>query len=72
MMLEMRTTLTLDDDVAGLLKRRALELGIPFKEALNRTIRAGLGEASTTRHHPAPKYSQQRDNRLPRAVSARQ
>ena len=53
-MLEMRTTLTLDDDVAGLLKRRARELGIPFKEAVNRTIRAGLGEASMTRHHPAP------------------
>ena len=55
MMLEMRTTLTLDDDVAGLLKRRARELGIPFKEAVNRTIRAGLGEATMTRRHPAPK-----------------
>ena len=30
----MRTTLTLDDDLAGLLKRRAQELGIPFKEAV--------------------------------------
>jgi len=28
----MRTTLTLDDDLAGLLKQRARELGIPFKE----------------------------------------
>jgi len=26
----MRTTLTLDDDLAGLLKQRAHELGIPF------------------------------------------
>src|SRR5215470_6958344 len=51
----MRTTLTLDDDLAGLLKLRARELGIPFKEAVNRTIRAGIGEATTTRHHPAPK-----------------
>jgi hypothetical protein len=51
----MRTTLTLDDDLAGLLKRRARELGIPFKEAVNRTIRAGLGEATATRRHPAPK-----------------
>jgi len=50
----MRTTLTLDDDLAGLLKRRARELGIPFKEAVNRTIRAGLGEA-TQRVGPAPK-----------------
>jgi hypothetical protein len=40
----MRTTLTLDDDLAGLLKQRAQELGAPFKEAVNRTIRAGLGE----------------------------
>ena len=55
MMLPMRTTLTLDDDLAGLLKRRAQELGIPFKEAVNRTIRAGLGEAAAARHHPAPK-----------------
>lgn len=54
-MLGMRTTLTLDDDLAGLLKRRARELGIPFKEAVNRTIRAGLGEAAATRRHPAPK-----------------
>ena len=46
MMSNMRTTLTLDDDLAGLLKQRARELGIPFKEAVNRTIRAGLGEAA--------------------------
>jgi len=51
----MRTTLTLDDDLAGLLKRRARELGIPFEEAVNRTIRAGLGEATAPRRHPAPK-----------------
>ena len=50
----MRTTLTLDDDLAGLLKQRARELGIPFKEAVNRTIRQGLGEA-TSRTRPAPK-----------------
>ena len=51
----MRTTLTLDDDLAGLLKQRARELGIPFKEAVNRTIRAGIGEATATRYHPVPK-----------------
>ncbi len=50
----MRTTLTLDDDLAGLLKQRARELGVPFKEAVNRTIRAGLGEAAP-RRHPTPK-----------------
>ena len=51
----MRTTLTIDDDLAGLLKRRARELGVPFKEAVNRTIRAGLGEAAKRRRGAAPK-----------------
>ena len=51
----MRTTLTLDGDLAGLLKQRARELGIPFKEAVNRTIREGMGEDTATRRHPAPK-----------------
>jgi hypothetical protein len=51
----MRTTLTLDDDLAGLLKQRARELGIPFKEAVNRAIRAGIGGDTATRRHPAPK-----------------
>jgi len=48
MMAEMRTMLTMDDDLAGLLKQRARSLGIPFKEAVNRTIRAGLGEEANT------------------------
>ena len=51
----MRTTLTLDDDLAGLLKQRARELGVPFKEAVNRTIRAGLGDAASARRRAAPK-----------------
>ena len=42
----MRTTVTLDDDVAARLRRIARERGISFKEALNRTIRAGLGSES--------------------------
>ncbi len=50
----MRTTLTLDDDLAGLLKARARELGVPFREVVNRTLRAGLGE-TVARSHPAPK-----------------
>ena len=51
----MRTTLTLDDDLAELLKQRAWELGVPFKEAVNRAIRAGLGDAAQTRSRHAPK-----------------
>jgi hypothetical protein len=49
----MRTTVTLDDDVAARLKRVARERGISFKEALNRAIRAGLGrdeDASPARY----------------------
>jgi|SRR5208283_529626 hypothetical protein len=49
----MRTTLTLDDDLAGLLKQRARELRVPFKEAVNQTIRAGLSDASAS-SRPAP------------------
>lgn len=49
----MRTTLTIDDDLAGLLKRRSQELGISFKDVVNRTLRAGLGKEQ--RQHPVPK-----------------
>ena len=31
----MRTTLTLDDDVAALLRQRAAVLGVSFKEMVN-------------------------------------
>jgi hypothetical protein len=54
-MLQMRTTLTVDDDLAGLLKQRARELGMTFNEAVNRTIRAGISEATATRRDPTPK-----------------
>jgi hypothetical protein len=50
-----RTTLTIDDDLAGLLKQRARELGLPFRDVVNRTLRAGLGEAAKTRRLAAPK-----------------
>ena len=54
----MRTTLTLDDDLAGLLKQRARELGIPFKEAVNRTIRtvwaSRRGPTAIPRPRPIP------------------
>lgn len=39
----MRTTLTLEDDLASLLKARAGQLGISFKQMVNRTLRSGLG-----------------------------
>jgi hypothetical protein len=51
----MRTTLTLGDDLVRLLKQRARELGIPFKEAVIRTIRAGMDKDTATPVHRAPK-----------------
>jgi hypothetical protein len=49
MISSMRTTLTIDDDLAGLLKRHARDLGLPFKDVVNRTLRAGLGEQAKSR-----------------------
>jgi len=37
-----RTTLTLDDDVAALLKKEVRKSGEPFKQVLNRYLRLGL------------------------------
>lgn len=38
----MRTTVTLDDDVAISLERSRAERGLTFKEALNEAVRLGL------------------------------
>lgn len=38
----MRTTLTLDDDVAALLKEEVRKSGEPFKQVVNRFLRLGL------------------------------
>ena len=47
----MRTTITLDDDVASRLERIRRERGISFKEAVNATLRAGLeGQRSGRRY----------------------
>lgn len=43
MMRAMRTTVTLEPDVAARLKERAREQGLSFKEVLDRTLRDGLG-----------------------------
>jgi len=51
----MRTTITLEGDLARRLKARARELGVPFKEVVNRTIRAGLGETALAGRPHAPK-----------------
>ena len=38
----MRTTLTLDDDVASLVNKEARKSGEPFKQVVNRLLRLGL------------------------------
>ena len=43
---DMRTTVTLDADVAAKLRAAARQQGISFKQALNQAVRAGLGPAS--------------------------
>lgn len=40
----MRTTLTLDPDVAAKAKKGAAKLGKPFKEVINAALRVGLDE----------------------------
>jgi len=51
----MRTTVTLDPDVAAKLKAVARQRGISFKQALNQAVRAGLGPA----HRSVRPFTQQ-------------
>lgn len=56
----MRTTLTLDDDVAAKLRSRARRTGRPFREVVNEALRVGLDE-TTTRRTPSPFVVEARD-----------
>lgn len=49
MMLSMRTTVTIDPDVARRLKAAMHQSKSSFKETLNRALRAGLGGATPAR-----------------------
>jgi len=44
----MRTTLTLDDDVAAKLKAESRRAGRPFREIVNETLRCGLASRRAT------------------------
>lgn len=46
MMSQVRTTITLDPDVALLVQRAMRERGLSFKEAVNEALRRGLGGES--------------------------
>jgi hypothetical protein len=47
-----RTTLTFDEDVAALLKQEMRKSGEPFKQVVNRAIRAGLTAPRQTPSKP--------------------
>ena len=48
----MRTTLTLDEDVAAKLKTEARKSGRPFKQVVNETLREGLVRPKPTKKLP--------------------
>jgi hypothetical protein len=50
----MRTTLTLDDDVAVLLERIRQTQRLTLKEAVNQALRRGLQEMATKPEQPKP------------------
>jgi hypothetical protein len=50
----MRTTVTLDPDLAAKLKRVARERGVSFDEALNTSVRRGLRSAEAPRPYRVP------------------
>lgn len=50
----MRTTVTLDDDVAAKLHDVARERRVSFKVALNEAVRAGLGTAGKAKPYRVP------------------
>jgi hypothetical protein len=51
----MRTTVTLDPDVAAKLKQTARERGVSFKAVLNDAVRAGLAAGP----HPGKRFRMQ-------------
>jgi len=48
----MRTTITLDDDLAVRLERHRSQHGESFKQALNEAIRAGLNQIESSAEAP--------------------
>lgn len=60
MMVYMRTTLSIDDDIARELREKAHQTGRPFKEIVNKALRAGLGnidKPKQTRPYKCKAYS---------------
>jgi plasmid stability protein len=62
----MRTTITLDDDVAARLQIKARKSGRPFKAVVNEAIRTGLAVEDQAKGLPPFKIRQQQLLRLKR------
>ena len=60
----MRTTITLDEDVAAKVQTLMRERGVTFKEAINQTLRSGLSQGAK----PVPYKVPVRDMRLKAGV----
>ena len=54
MMLDVRTTVTLDDDLVAALQQLARERSTSFKVVLNDAVRAGLRQPATARPYRTP------------------
>lgn len=64
----MRTTLTIDDDVASLLKKENRRSGEPFKQTVNRCLRIAL-TGPPRRVRPKPFKVTPIDLRLPEGIN---
>ena len=53
----MRTTVTIDDDIAIRLETLRRERGLTFKEALNQALRAGLANGRRPQPYTLPTFS---------------
>lgn len=49
MLVAMRTTMSVDDDLLQLAKQRALDYAVPVSDVINRALRRGLSEDPTPR-----------------------
>lgn len=54
MMRTVRTTVTLDDDLAASLRRLAAERGTGFRDTINAVLRVGLGAERAPRPYRTP------------------
>lgn len=65
----MRTTLTLDDDVAAELERRRVARGLSFKQIVNQALRAGLPALDVSPATTAPARTRSMDLGAPRLAN---